>query len=35
MALKASVALSKQLGITFKTAPAVSMDNFDRLVTEK
>ena len=34
-ALKASVELSNHLGITFKTAPAVSMDEFDRLITGK
>lgn len=34
-ALKASVELSKHLGITFKTAPAVSMDEFDKLVAGK
>jgi len=34
-ALKASVELSRQLGITFKTEPAVSMDKFDKLVTGK
>jgi uncharacterized protein with GYD domain len=34
MALKASVELSRDLGITFKTAPAVSMDAYDKLVTE-
>ena len=34
-ALKASVELSKHLGITFKTAPAVSMDDFDKLVAGK
>ena len=31
-ALKASVALGRELGIAFKTAPAVSMEAFDRLV---
>jgi uncharacterized protein with GYD domain len=31
-ALKASVGLSRLLGISFKTAPAVSIEAFDRLV---
>jgi len=31
-ALKTSVALSKMLGIAFTTAPAVSMENFDKLM---
>ena len=35
MALKASVELGRQLGITFTTAPAVRMDEFDKLVTGK
>ena len=35
MALKASVELGRDLGITFKTAPAVNMDEFDKLVTGK
>ena len=35
MALKASVELSRHLGITFKTVPAVSMDEFDKLIPEK
>jgi uncharacterized protein with GYD domain len=35
MALKASVELGRHLGITFKTAPAVSMDEFDKLITGK
>jgi uncharacterized protein with GYD domain len=33
-AIKASVALSKMLGIGFSTAPAVTADTFDRLVEE-
>ena len=35
MALKASVELGRDLGITFTTAPAVSMDAFDKLITGK
>ena len=35
MALKASVELGRHLGITFKTAPAVSMDEFDKLIAGK
>jgi uncharacterized protein with GYD domain len=35
MALKASVELGRQLGITFTTAPAVGMDVFDKLVAGK
>jgi len=31
-AMKTSVALSKMLGISFTTAPAVSMDVFDKLM---
>jgi uncharacterized protein with GYD domain len=31
-AMKTSVALSKMLGISFTTAPAVSMDEFDKLM---
>ncbi len=31
-AMKASVALSKMLGISFVTAPAVSMGDFDEIV---
>ena len=31
-AMKTSVALSKMLGISFTTAPAVSMDDFDKLM---
>jgi len=34
-ALKASIELGRSLGITFKTAPAVSMDEFDKLITGK
>jgi uncharacterized protein with GYD domain len=33
-AIKASVVLSKLTGITFKTCPAVTVEAFDRLVTE-
>jgi uncharacterized protein with GYD domain len=35
MALKASVELGRHFGITFKTAPAVSMDAFDKLIAGK
>ncbi len=31
-AMKISVALSKMLGISFTTSPAVSMDDFDKLM---
>jgi uncharacterized protein with GYD domain len=31
-AMKTSVALSKMLGISFTTAPAVSMEEFDKLM---
>jgi len=31
-AMKVSIALSKQLGIGFRTAPAVSLDAFDKLM---
>jgi uncharacterized protein with GYD domain len=31
-AIKASVGLSRLLGISFKTAPAVSIEAFDRLI---
>jgi uncharacterized protein with GYD domain len=31
-AMKTSVALSKMLGISFTTAPAVSMNDFDKLM---
>jgi len=31
-AIKTSVALSKMLGISFTTSPAVSMDDFDKLM---
>jgi uncharacterized protein with GYD domain len=31
-AMKVSIALSKQLGIGFRTAPAISVDAFDRLM---
>jgi len=34
-AIKASVALSKLTGISFTTCPAVTVEAFDRLVTEK
>jgi len=30
--IKASVSLAKQLGISFSTSPAVSMEDFDKLV---
>jgi uncharacterized protein with GYD domain len=33
-AMKTSVALSKMLGISFTTAPAVSMDDFDKLMED-
>ena len=33
-AMQASVALSKLLGIAFTTAPAVSIDEFDRLMKD-
>jgi uncharacterized protein with GYD domain len=33
-AMQASVALSKLLGIAFTTAPAVSLDEFDRLMRD-
>jgi uncharacterized protein with GYD domain len=31
-ALKVSIALSRQLGIGFRTAPAVNVDTFDKLM---
>jgi uncharacterized protein with GYD domain len=31
-AMKVSIALAKQLGIAFRTAPAVSVDAFDKLM---
>jgi uncharacterized protein with GYD domain len=34
-AMKASIQLSKQLGIGFTTAPAVSIEDFDKLVAGK
>jgi uncharacterized protein with GYD domain len=34
-AMKASVSLAKQLGIAFKTEPAVSVEEFDKLITGK
>ena len=34
-AMKASISLSKQLGIAFKTEPAVSVEEFDKLITGK
>ena len=34
-AMKASVALSKLLGIGFTTAPAVSVEDFDKLIKGK
>ena len=33
-AMKASVALSKTTGISFTTVPAITMEEFDKLVTE-
>jgi len=33
-AMKASVGLARLLGIAFTTSPAVSVDDFDRLVAE-
>jgi uncharacterized protein with GYD domain len=33
-AMKASVELTKLLGISFTTAPAVTMDEFDELIEE-
>ena len=33
-AMKTSVGLSKMLGISFETAPAVSMEAFDKLVAD-
>jgi uncharacterized protein with GYD domain len=33
-AIKASVALSKLTGISFTTSPAVTVEDFDRMVTE-
>jgi uncharacterized protein with GYD domain len=33
-AMKASVALGKFTGISFKTAPAVTVENFDKMITE-
>ena len=33
-AMKASLALSKMTGISFKTSPAVSVEEFDKFVTE-
>jgi len=34
-AMKASVELTKLLGISFATAPAVTMEEFDKLVEER
>jgi uncharacterized protein with GYD domain len=34
-ALKASVTLGRHLGIAFKTAPAVNLEEFDKLITGK
>ncbi len=34
-AMKASVSLAKQLGIGFRTAPAVNVEEFDKLITGK
>lgn len=33
-AMKASVALSKSTGISFTTSPAVTVEEFDKMVTE-
>ena len=33
-AMKASIALAKLLGISFTTAPAVSIEDFDKLITD-
>lgn len=33
-AMKASVALGKFTGISFKTAPAVTVEDFDKMITE-
>jgi uncharacterized protein with GYD domain len=33
-AMKASIALSKLTNISFKTAPALSVEEFDKLITE-
>ena len=33
-AMKASVALSKSTGISFTTSPAVTVEEFDKIVTE-
>jgi uncharacterized protein with GYD domain len=33
-AMKASLALSKATGISFTTAPAVTVEEFDKLITE-
>jgi uncharacterized protein with GYD domain len=34
-AMKASVSLAKQLGIGFRTAPAVNIEEFDKLIAGK
>ena len=34
-AMKASIALAKQLGIAFTTTPAVSIEDFDKLIAGK
>ena len=34
-AMKASISLAKKLGIGFKTAPAVSVEEFDKLIAGK
>jgi uncharacterized protein with GYD domain len=34
-AMKASIALSKKLGIGFKTAPAIKVEEFDKLIPGK
>lgn len=33
-AVKASIALSKQTGVAFTTAPALTVDEFDKLIVE-
>ena len=34
-AIKASTTLSKELGIGFSTAPAISIEDFDKIITGK
>jgi len=34
-AIKASTTLSKELGIGFSTAPAISIEHFDKIITGK